>query len=294
MNLKPYPQSLKDKNSSPTTIETYQRIIGYYGKQPLSTENILAFVKQLNKSHEPATCQLYVAALKSYAKFQKIISIDWERIKNFIPKKMKKFFTTINQGELTRLKQVKFEKNNWLYERNNLMLDFLFYSGLRANELVNIKHRDWEGNSLRIHGKGNKIRHVFLPDFLVKHLQPRERGYLFTSQLGKKITADQVREVTRQRTKLAGINKWVSPHTFRRSFATLLDRRGARLTTISKLLGHSSSDTTLGYIHNDFNTLYEDYSKIFQERPKANQSLRDYSTAELLAEISQRAGGIHA
>jgi len=66
------------------------------------------------------------------------------------------------------------------------------------------------------------------------------------------------------------------------------------LTTISKLLGHSSSDTTLGYIHNDFNTLYEDYSKIFQERPKANQSLRDYSTAELLAEISQRTGGHHA
>ncbi|CAJ0762204.1 3247_t:CDS:2, partial [Entrophospora sp. SA101] len=80
------------------------------------------------------------------------------------------------------------------------------------------------------------------------------------------------------------------PHTFRRSLATNLYNRGGRLETIQKQLGHSTIQTTLGYIHNDFNTLYQDYSKIFQERPKANQSLRDYSTAELLAEISQRAG----
>ncbi|CAH1769817.1 8891_t:CDS:2, partial [Entrophospora sp. SA101] len=122
-----------------------------------------------------------------------------------------------------------------------------------ASEMVNIRHRDWQVNSLRILGKGNKVRYTLIPDFLTKHFKP-------------------------------------SPHTFRRSLATNLYNRGGRLETIQKQLGHSTIQTTLGYIHNDFNTLYQDYSKIFQERPKANQSLRDYSTAELLAEISQRAG----
>jgi hypothetical protein len=77
MNLKPYLQYLKAKNLSPNTLYAYSQAISkYYGNQPLTTEKIIAFAKQLNKSHEPATCQLYTAALKSYAKFQKIINID--------------------------------------------------------------------------------------------------------------------------------------------------------------------------------------------------------------------------
>jgi len=74
--MKSYLQYLKNKNYSPNTIKTYQRIIGYYGPASLNTTNLAQFIKQLNKNHEPATCQLYVAALKSYAKFQKIINLD--------------------------------------------------------------------------------------------------------------------------------------------------------------------------------------------------------------------------
>jgi len=50
----------------------------------------------------------------------------------------------------------------------------------------------------------------------------------------------------------------------------------------------------MGYIHNDFNTLYADYSKLFQEKPSQDQSLKSYTTAQLLAELSQRAGGNYA
>ena len=159
---------------------------------------------------------------------------------------------------------MRFEKNQQIYERNNLILDFLFYSGIRVSELVNIKHRDWENNSLRIQGKGNKIRYVFLPDFLVGYIRLGNRGYLFTNQQGKKILTDKVREIIRNRTKLAKIKKWVSPHTFRRSFATLLDKKGARLTTIQKLLGHSNLETTSQYIHNSYEELYQDYSRLWK------------------------------
>jgi integrase len=70
--------------------------------------------------------------------------------------------------------------------------------------------------------------------------------------------------------------------------ATNLYNRGGKLETIQKQLGHSKLDTTLAYIHNDFNTLYQDYSKLFREKPNQNQSLKNCSTAELLAELSQR------
>jgi site-specific recombinase XerD len=203
-----YLNYLKSKNLSPNTITVYQQVITKYYQGPLTTENLTKFIRKLAKNKEPATCQLYLASLISYSKYLKIDEgIEWYRIKALIPKKMRKFFTTINEKELKLLKRARFEKNQQIYERNNLILDFLFYSGIRVSELVNIKHRDWSDNSLRIHGKGNKIRQVLLPPFLVKYIQPGKKGYLFTNQPGRKILTDKVREIIRTRTKLAGLKK---------------------------------------------------------------------------------------
>ncbi|CAG8763764.1 4757_t:CDS:2, partial [Ambispora leptoticha] len=130
----------------------------------------------------------------------------------------RKFFVTINEVELEQLKEAQVEKNPTIHERNNLIFDFLLYSGLRINELVNVKHSDWQGNQLRILGKGNKAR-----------------------------------------AEKAGIQKKITPHTFRRSFATLLYRNKAQLLTIQQLLGHSSVQTTEKYIQNDFEYVYADY-----------------------------------
>jgi len=73
---------------------------------------------------------------------------------------------------------------------------------------------------------------------------------------------EYVRQIIQQRTLKAGIKKRVTPRAFRRSFATHLHNRGTHLTTIQKLLGHSRLETTIGYIHNDFDYLYQDYSKL--------------------------------
>ena len=178
----------------------------------------------------------------------------------------------INEKELKLLKQARFEKNQQIYERNNLILDFLFYSGIRVSELVNIKHRDYQEQSLRIHGKGNKIRQALLPPFLEKYIRLGAKGYLFTNQNGHRLLTDKVREIIRTRTKLAGLKKWVSPHTFRRSFATLLDRKKCRLSTIQKLLGHSNLETTAQYIHNDYETLYADYSKLWKNEVNVKEN----------------------
>jgi len=91
---------------------------------------------------------------------------------------------------------------------------------------------------------------------------------LFITNTGKPLTKDLVSLIVRRKTQKAGIQKRITPHTFRRSLATNLYNRGGRLETIQKQLGRSNAQTTLHYIHNDLNNLYEDYSKLWQNSPE--------------------------
>jgi integrase/recombinase XerD len=117
---------------------------------------------------------------------------------------------------------------------------------------------------LRILGKGHKIRYVFLPPKLISQISPYSKDYLFTNCQGKPISREYIVKLIKQRTEQAQIKKRVTPHTFRRSFATLLNSKGARLTTIQKLLGHSNLETTASYIHNSREELYGDYSRLWK------------------------------
>ena len=68
--------------------------------------------------------------------------MEWEEVAKLLPHRTQKFFSTINPSELKQLKQARYEKNDWIYQRNNLIFDFMFYTGVRIGELVNIKHSD--------------------------------------------------------------------------------------------------------------------------------------------------------
>jgi integrase/recombinase XerD len=74
----------------------------------------------------------------------------------------------------------------------------------------------------------------------------------------------------KERSKKADLSKNITPHTFRRSFATLLYQKGAQLMTIQKLLGHSSVQTTESYIQNDWDYLYGDYSRLWKSPHQEN------------------------
>jgi len=138
-------------------------VVRKYHQQKLTTANIQKVFQQNLTKYETGYLFLEKAILISYTKFLKI-KVDWERIKELLPKVQAKYFTTINELELARLKAVKVEISQKTYERNNLILDLLFYSGVRISELVNIRHRDFQDRALRVMGKGKKIRYVFLPD----------------------------------------------------------------------------------------------------------------------------------
>lgn len=98
-----------------------------------------------------------------------------------IPKVQPKLFPTINPEELKKLKNAHHQTIRRSDERDNLILDFFFYIGLRVSELVNIKHSDYRDGSLKVHGKGNKIRFVPIPDFLIKHFNHSD-NYLFQTR----------------------------------------------------------------------------------------------------------------
>lgn len=270
-NLSEYKNWLERRNLTLNTIRSYLWALKEYGPRETDTNSIINFLKSNLTKYQPASLQVCRQALSSYSKFQKI-EIEWEMITRLIPTVQRKFFTTIDEKELNQLKQARYEKENNVYHRNNLMLDFLFYMGIRVSELVNIKHSDYQDKSLKIHGKGNKIRHIPIPDFLVKYFNDGE-NYLFTTKNQRKLNPIQIRTMIYKKTKKAKIDKHISPHTFRRSFATLLNNKEVKLTTIQKLLGHSSIETTTGYIHNSYEEIFKDYSKLWTNtaaRPLSN------------------------
>jgi len=245
----------------------------------MNTDSIIDFLKENLSKYEPSTLRLYRNAFHAYAKFKKVF-VDWEMVNRVIPTIQPRFFPTINLEELEKLKGITWKVNRSekdsqrINERNNLMMEFLLYTGIRVSELLNIRHSDYKKGSLRIHGKGNKVRHILIPDFLVKYFRTDSQEYLFKTRTNKKLVASQIRMIISRKAEKAGIKKNVTPHTFRRSFATISNKIGINLTTIQKLLGHSHITTTTSYIHDDYDTLYADYSKLwkgdnnYKSRPK--------------------------
>lgn len=265
-NLLNYTNWLEERNKAKTTIHNYLAVLKqFWQDKEITTQTIRDFLKANISKYQPNTLKLVRYAISSYAKFAKI-TVDWEWIKGIIPKVQRKCFATLSIKELEQLKATKSETNKATYERNNLIFDFLFYSGLRVSELVNIKHSDWnlKEECLKVYGKGNKIRYIFLPPQLIEHFQPNSNAYLFTNLKQEKLYPLVIRQIIQQRIKKAGFTKLITPHSFRRSFATWMHRKGSNLTTIQFLLGHDSITTTEKYIQTDRDTLYADYSKLWK------------------------------
>ena len=150
--------------------------------------------------------------------------------------------------------------------RNKALLETLYGSGLRVSELINLQKSDIykKEKLLRVTGKGNKQRLVPLGDYALQQIniyldefqkqQPIQKGYenfVFLNRLGKALTRNMIFIIVKQTAEIAGIQKTVSTHTFRHSFATHLLENGADLRTIQLLLGHESITTTEIYTHID-------------------------------------------
>jgi len=152
-----------------------------------------------------------------------------------------------------------------LGRRDLAILELFYSSGLRLSELCHLRLEmvDFEGGFLRITGKGNKTRVVrvgtkareALNDYLTNERRSlvgkKTSSHVFLSVRGTHLSPDRVRQIVKERAKMAGIDQNVYPHLLRHSFATHLLEGGADLRVIQELLGHADISTTQIYTHVD-------------------------------------------
>ena len=150
--------------------------------------------------------------------------------------------------------------------RNKAMLEVLYGSGLRVSELINLKISNYypEVEFLKITGKGNKERLVPIGSSAIKYIsiylnevrnhisiQKGNEDFVFLNRRGTKLSRVMVFLLIKDLAQKIGLQKTISPHTFRHSFATHLIEGGADLRAVQEMLGHESITTTEIYTHLD-------------------------------------------
>lgn len=152
--------------------------------------------------------------------------------------------------------------NNPTEERDTLIIELLYATGVRVSELVNIKIKDInrEEKLIKVLGKGNKERMVIYNNHTKKALDTylkdgynyfnkKSSEYLILNKNGNKLSERYIREIINKKVSQASLDIKISPHTLRHTFATDILENGADLMTVKELLGHESINTTSIYTH---------------------------------------------
>lgn len=262
---------LIDKGYSNNTIESYKRDLEkflIYNKDKdissIKNSDLKEYIKYLNEENlNEKSIARNISSIKSFYKFlviQKYITNN-PSDSIFQPKLKKSLPNILTEEEVLKLLDIKLT-DNFSY-RNKAMLELMYASGLRVSELVNLKLQDIDLNQdiIRTFGKGSKERVIPIGDYAKEYLEKyiyEYRGsmlkkeaseYLFLNNHGKKMTRQGFFKIIKKISQEKGINKELSPHTLRHSFASHLLKYGADLRTIQELLGHSDISTTQIYTH---------------------------------------------
>ena len=260
-------------NYSKKTVKTYKDVLKEYGKylkkynyQFLNINTDIANKYKaylISKNYENKTSSLHLSAVRSFYNYLleiKVISNNvYLNIKN--PKIFKKLPNFLNNSE----REVMFNENNLendLKIRNNLIIEFLYATGLRVSELCSIKidNINYQNKTFKVLGKGSKERIVFYKacseELFNKYLEARKRllngvasEYLFTSKSGKPLSVRTVEDIVKKYSEKKNIKSRVTPHTLRHTYATDLLNNGADIRSVGELLGHESLSTTQIYTH---------------------------------------------
>ena len=276
------------KNYSDYTISSYHsdiiEYLDYLNREVLDFKSIeysdirfyLMYLKDEKKDNN-TSINRKLSSLRSFYKYlanEKIVKSNVFGLVNG-PKKSKKLPRYFEYNELEELFNVP-DKRTDLGQRDLLILEMLYATGVRVGELVNIKVSDIDlgRRNILILGKGNKERFVtygeYCEDILKLYLSDgrvslnsSDSDYLFLNNRGGVLTERGVRYILDQLIQKTSINKKISPHMIRHSFATHLLNAGCDLLTVQKLLGHESIKATQIYTHVTTDRLKEVYYNSF-------------------------------
>ncbi len=282
-----------EKNYSKHTIINYSddicEYLDYVDSEGLDFKNIeysdirfyLMYLKDTKKDNN-SSIDRKLSAIRGFYKYlanNKVVKNNVFSLVNG-PKKGKKLPRFFEYNELEELFNAC-DLSTPLGQRDRLLLEMLYATGVRVSELVNIKVSDIDeaGHSILILGKGNKERYVtygdycseildlYLSDGYLK-LNIHKSPYLFLNNNGGNLTDRGVRYILDRIIKHTSIQKNISPHMIRHSFATHLLNEGADLLSVQKLLGHESIKATQIYTHVTTDRLKEVYFRSFPRAKK--------------------------
>ncbi|UOB18029.1 site-specific tyrosine recombinase XerD [Abyssalbus ytuae] len=233
----------------------------------IEPEILQQFIYEISGEVNPRSQARTISGLKSF--FDYLVFEDYRKNNPMelieTPKTGRKLPDTLSEDEIDSLiKAIDLSKSEG--ERNRAMLETLYGCGLRVSELINLRLSDlfFEEGFIKITGKGNKQRFVPIANLTKKYLniyinqvrlhlpvQKEHEDFVFLNRRGKQLTRAMVFTIVKQLARKTGLNKNISPHTFRHSFATHLLQGGADLRAIQQMLGHESITTTEVYMHLD-------------------------------------------
>ncbi len=278
-----------DKNYSDNTIESYIRDIGFFLEymnckiEDISKSDIDNYILHILPEYNESSVNRIIASIKSFFKYLSIykgfinISEDVESLKR---KKALPKYLSIEEVD----KLLDIELLDAFDYRNKAMLEVLYSTGLRATELISLdlNNIDLANMVINVYGKGSKERIVPLSKIAVNYLNIYINNYrnmlfvkkqkptdaLFLNNHGKRITRQGLYKMIESVSKKQGINKEITPHTLRHSFATHMIECGADIRSVQELLGHENVVTTEIYTHLANNFIKDSYNEYFNRSTK--------------------------
>lgn len=281
---------LLEKSLSPNTIEAYLKdvnmLLVYLNEAHISPkeatiEHLRDFIIELaDLGIQPRSQARIISGIRSFYRFLLIDNqidndptelLESPKLPAQIPEvlSVKEIDAIINAIDLSHPQG----------HRNAAIIETLYGSGLRVSELVNLKLSNiyFKEKYMKVEGKGSKERLVPLSEAALRAIElwRRDRNlldvkkeaedFLFVNRYGRQLTRVMIFTIVKQLAKAANIQKEISPHTFRHSFATHLLEGGANLRAIQQLLGHESILTTEVYTHINMKFLRQE---IMQKHPR--------------------------
>ena len=297
--LKSYRNYLRMRNYSPRALDSYEQVIRHFGYYiwlrrntdvtklvfywkdfekarldtsvevtPILVNDFLSFVSSM-QTYKPKTFHRIISTLSSFYRFlysqdvvttNPLVGIDRPRIKQ---------------------QEVKYLKHNQVLRlidsiediRDKLIVRTIYATGVRVSELcnINIEDIDFDEHTIRIRGKGDKIRTVFIDDEtlseLMKFIGNRIIGPLFVGQQGKHISSRAIQHIFKHYAP-----QGITPHKIRHSYASELYKRSKNLRVVQENLGHTSIKTTEIYLHTDIDErrqVYQQYFPLSETNEKA-------------------------
>lgn len=254
----------------------------------VTQEELLAFIKFMNEiGLEMRSQARMISGIKAFYKYLLIEDLIEDNPTELLetPKLGRRIPAVLSFGEIQQLLDAVDLSTAW-GTRNRAMLETLYACGLRVSELINLKLTNLflDIGFIKVTGKGDKERLVPIGEAAIKHIKIYVDSYrkelkihkdhenvVFLNRRGKGLTRVYVFLVIKDLAKAAGIEKNISPHTFRHSFATHLIEGGADLRAVQDMLGHESITTTEIYTHLDNDFLKETILQFhpLNQRPKS-------------------------